>query len=259
MVNKKKKKLTQKQIDILSMADNELASELYPYLDELPLAKLGLDPQLFEEKNINKLKQKLLNIKTNYKEWKELPENKYTRVSGTYAPSEDAIKINKRGNFYYTSPDETGSSYLKEGREGQIATLIHELRHRGGAKLNRLKGYERRSPLRFDDEWDLVYGDKEIAKKLNHKYIGQPMNKRLRSSDESFLWKGLHENNLGRILETIKENPEVFRLGGEAKASIPRYPSIVKAKGGQINNKKRRKAKPRGVGKALKGYGKAMK
>ena len=254
-----KKKLTQKQIDILSMADTELAAELYPYLDELPLAKLGLDSQLFEDKNINKLKQKLLEIKTNYKQWKELPKDKYTTVSGTYTPSTDAIKINKRGNFYYTSPNETGRSYLKEGREGQLATLIHELQHRGGAKLNRLKGYNSRDPLRFDDEWDLVYGDQELAKKLNQRYIGRPMNKRLRSDDESALWKGLHENNLKRVIETIKENPKVFRLGGEAKASIPRYPSITKAKGGQINNKKRRRAKPKGVGKALRGYGKAMK
>ena len=85
------------------------------------------------------------------------------------------------------------------------------------------------------------------------------MNKRLRSDDESALWEGLHKNNLERIIETIKEHPEVFRLGGTAKASIPRYPSILKAKGGKVLNKKRRRTKPKGVGKALRGYGKAMK
>ena len=183
----------------------------------------------------------------------------FTTRSGTYTPSDDDILINKRGSFYYTLPDEQGTSYPKEGREAQIATLIHELQHRGGALLNRLKGYKRRDPLRFDDEWNLVHADQELAKKLNHRYIGKPMNKRLHSSEKSTLWKGLFDRTKKRILETIEEYPEVFRAGGRARASIPRYPSITKAKGGKVLNKKRRRTKPKGVGKALRGYGRAMK
>jgi len=175
----KDKEYTQNQIDILSMADTELAAELYPYLENNPVAKLGLDSLLFEQGKMdpNNFKQKLLNIRTNpniAKIYKALQEGRTdVRVSTTaadYNRKTDQITMNILSGWYKTNPEITGEipqnefiltqgeygperkKYAKtiwagaHGKKGQIYRLIHELTHRGANYLQQiLPEYSRES------------------------------------------------------------------------------------------------------------------
>ena len=169
----KAKEWTQEQINILSMADSELAAELYPYLENNPVAKLGLDAHLFEQGKIDSdnFNQKLLKIKTNpdiMKIYKALQEGRtdirVNTKAAEYNRKTDQITMNMLGNWYKTNPEITGEIPQNEfvfvegeygpetiwagayGKKGQIANLIHELTHRGANYLRQiLPEYNRES------------------------------------------------------------------------------------------------------------------
>jgi hypothetical protein len=169
----KAKEWTQEQINILSMADTELAAELYPYLENNPVAKLGLDSYLFEQGKIDpdNFNQKLLKIRTDpniVKIYKALQEGRTdVRVSpaaAKYNRKTDQITMNMLGGWHKTNPEITGKIPQKEfiftqgeygpetvwagahGKKGQISNLIHELTHRGANYLQQnLPEYSRES------------------------------------------------------------------------------------------------------------------
>ena len=263
------KKYSQDEFLQMLMMDAEYVIEHLPYLEKDDTAKLGFDPNLFDLGKVKpgEFKPKLLNIKTNLDEWLNLPEDKYTNVAATYDPETDETVINKRGSFYYTLPDEKGISYLKEGKKQQIKAGIHEARHRGGKFLNRL--HDNRGKFQeVDSHWNQALADQRVAQKLGILNIGRQLNKNIRTddpipqssgvygdiTDDDHILTYLDKRNKRRIREQIEDKPEIFRAGG-----ISRYPSMLKKKGGKVLTKKRRRTKPKGVGAALRGYGRAMK
>jgi len=212
------KKWTQEQIDILSMADTELALELYPYLENNPIAKIGLDSLLFEQGKMdpNNFKQKLLNIRTNpniAKIYKALQKGRtdipVNTTAATYNRETDQITMNMLSGRYKTNPEITGEIPQNEflftegdyggkygpktiwagayGKKGQIATLIHELTHRGANYLRQIlpkttekaviKAEKTGKPIPRDLNWldyhpAMELGDREIADKLGIQYQG---------------------------------------------------------------------------------------
>ena len=195
---KRKKYVKGGKVAALSMADNELAAELYPYLDDNPVAKIGLDAYLFEQGKMdpNDFEQKLLNIKTN-------PDRTMYSAAAMYNNKTDQILMNRLGNWYKTNPEITKEIPQKEigfvegdydgkygpkavhmgayGKKGQIKNLIHELTHRGANYLERampeynkktvVDAIERRKPIpvatyMLDDHVAMEIGDKKLADKF---------------------------------------------------------------------------------------------
>jgi|TARA_R110000824_G_scaffold400330_2_gene607610 hypothetical protein len=165
---KRKKYAKGGKIAALSMADNEFAAELYPYLDDNPVAKIGLDAYLFEQGKMdpNDFEQKLLNIRTNpniKKVYEALQEGRtdipVNPAAADYNRKTDQITMNMLSGWYKTNPEITGeipqneflltqgeygperTKYAKSiwagahGKKGQIKNLIHELTHRGANYL----------------------------------------------------------------------------------------------------------------------------
>lgn len=135
------RKYNQKQIDALAnIGDAEFAQALYSYTKDRPLARLGLDAYLFESGKIDpdNFKQKMLNIRQypNKRMGYDLGGGKYEVIGGTYNRTDDVINI-YRDAFKYKDR-KTGEEKIGKGYSGpgQIATLLHELEHRGYQFLN---------------------------------------------------------------------------------------------------------------------------
>ena len=206
----------------LQLADNELASELYPYLKNRPMAKLGLDTHLFEAGKIKPedYKQKLLEIKTNYRQFLNLAKNEVSTTAGTYSQDEDSIVVNKRAEYPVLLVKENGKDYVETGkhspRKGRIETIIHELTHRGYALLDQLVPEDYKGPQNYYYEHTaMTPGDIDTANQLGI---------------HTFAKEGLKEQRANaytkkRLKQAAKENPYIttrypsmknsFRLGGK--------------------------------------------
>ena len=206
----------------LQLADNELSSELYPYLKNRPMAKLGLDVHLFEAGKIKPkdFKQRLLGIKTNYKQFLNLAKNEITSILGKYTSDNDVVVVNKGAEYPRLLVKKDGKDYVQTGkyspRKGRTETIIHELAHRGYQLLDQLVPEDYRGPQSYYYEHTaMTPGDIDTANQLGI---------------HTFAKEGLKEQRANaytkkRLKQAAKENPYIttrypsmknsFRLGGK--------------------------------------------
>ena len=219
----------------LQLADNELASELYPYLKNRPMAKLGLDAHLFEAGKIKpkEFKQRLLDIKTNYRQFLTLAKDEVTNIAGTYDSDEDSIVINKLAEYPRLLVKRDGKEYVQTGkhspRKGRIETIIHELAHRGYALLDQLVPEDYKGPESwYYEHRAMTPGDIDTADQLGI---------------HTFAKTGIKEEHANkytkhRLKKAAKENPYITQ----------RYPSMKNSfkLGGKVYKNNVRKAKTYG-------------
>lgn len=244
---------TEKQLAALSMADTELAAELYGYLENRPMAKLGLDAYLYEYPKGEK--QKLLPIET-------IPQDQLgsnTRVTGFRSPksiaqydyNKDKISMSQE---LFTRPVDKYKSYQKYSerqpmaiRNEQIAILIHELEHRGQGLFYKANPDIRHTNMSADTFHAEIYKrDAETRKKLGlpspSTYFYDPEKNKyyIRDAERGYGRKeltkmqayGLRKNLENQVNKFLKKNPAMF-IDGQ-----PRYPSITNKKkrtGGIVN------------------------
>jgi len=136
----------------INVADTEVQAELYKYLKNRPLAKLGLDAYLFNFRQDPSL------MTRHFKEMKNMPLPIY-RVDKDRLPNDkaeytfmDEILMSPtadEGEFVHSSrlgkPESEGYQYAKS-RDQYIKTLIHELEHRGGQFL---RNWEKDNAFRY--------------------------------------------------------------------------------------------------------------
>ena len=223
---------TKKQLAALSMADTELASELYGYLENRPFAKLGLDAYLYEYPKGEK--QKLLPIET-------VPQDQLganTRVTGFRSPKSSA---------QYDPQKDRISMGVGFSRNEQITSLIHELEHRGQQLFYKANPDYKVTNVSQDTFHAEIYKrDAETRKKLglppSSTYFYDPEKNKyyIRDVERGYGRKelnkmqayGLRKNLESQVNKFLKKSPAMF-IDGQ-----PRYPSITKKKkrtGGIVN------------------------
>jgi len=229
------RKYNQNQIDALSMADTELASDLYGYLENRPMAKLGLDAYLYEYPKGEK--QKLLPIET-------VPQDQLganTRVTGFRSP---------RSSAQYDPQKDRISIGVGFSRNEQITNLIHELEHRGQKLFYEAnpdyRTYEDVGSVTKDTFHAEIYKrDAETRKKLGlpppSTYFYDPEKKKyyVRNVKKGKGRIELNKLQAAALQKRLKDNVNKF-LKGPAMfyQDQPRYPSITKKKkrtGGTVN------------------------
>ena len=243
---------TKKQLAALSMADTELAAELYPYLENRPMAKLGLDAYLYEYPKGEK--QKLLPIET-------IPQDQLgsnTRITGFRNPKsiaqydykKDEIKMSQKlfkPVDKYESYQEYSERQPMAMRKEQIAILIHELEHRGQKLFYKANPDYKETNVSQDTFHAEIYKrDAETRKKLGlpppSTYFYDPEKNKyyIRDAERGYGRKeltkmqayGLRKNLENQVNKFLKKNPAMF-IDGQ-----PRYPSITNKKkrtGGIVN------------------------
>jgi len=246
---------TEKQLAALSMADTELAAELYPYLENRPMAKLGLDAYLYEYPKGKK--QKLLPIET-------IPQNQLgsnTRITGFRSPNKSIAqydykkdKISMSQKLFrpvdkYESYQEYSERQPMAMRKEQIAILIHELEHRGQGLFYKANPNFKDKVTNVDQDTfhaEIYKGDAETRKKLGlpppNTYFYDPEKNKyyIRDTKRGYGRKeltkmqayGLRRNLESQVNKFLKKNPAMF-IDGQ-----PRYPSITNKKkrtGGIVN------------------------
>ena len=241
----KSRTYNQKQIDALAMADTEFAAELYPYLKDRPLAKLGLDSHLFDQGKLSakEFKQKLLNITRDYHELVNLSEKGYVTSGGkiktaTYSPDSDEIEYKKTAALTRKQYEPKGTIYQAFEKEGLLQTLAHELEHRGSVLLDSMIPKSYKDPK---DHGAISSRDLKMMKQFGDYYtrgssytpmksLEAKQNKRIKEAFQ----KGYVEPLIGMLSEEDKKRLSKRKLSR-------RYPSAGYNKGGKVYSNQPRK------------------
>ena len=235
----------QKQKDILAMADTEFVAEIYPYLKDRPLAKLGLDSHLFDQGKLNaeEFKQKLLNITRDYHELVNLSEKGYVTTGGkiktaSYYPGLDKIELKKTAALTRKQYEPEGIIYQAFEKKGLLQTLAHELEHRGSVLLDSIIPKSYKDPQDHgaiasrDEKMMKQFGDyySRVSSYTPKKSLEAKQDKRIKEAFE----KGYVEPFIGMLSEEDKKRLSKRKLSR-------RYPSTGYNRGGKVySNQPRR-------------------